>query len=214
MYITHANTVWVDAMREAVGSVNHPTLGGKKVWVGMSYPNKETNYPGLWCEFTPGPTVQAAGVGHVEYRHPDTDDIRRGTRWRFSGTLTTTVVSLSKTERDDLLDEVLRFIAFGAEHPQTAVLRQRVESDGLIAMSVQWDKANITGLMESPGTPWGTNDLLCEGTVSLSCEGEFISDLASQISLVPLERVDFPEISLDRGQDPLFPLTQGQTGWQ
>lgn len=187
MFITHARALVANAFKEALTNQHHPLLGDKKVWVGMDYPNAKVNYPGVWVTFKPNGPIQIAGVSHVEYRGDD--EIRKGTRWRFSGTISATVVALSGHERDDLLDEVIRLVAFGSEHPQTSILRSRLENNNLIALNVQYDQMNIVGDTEGPGTPWGSDDMVFEATTTMLCEGEFVSDLTSDKILVPLEDI-------------------------
>ena len=138
--------------------------------------------------------MRQAGVGHVERTLPDEQGNRRSfTRWLFSGTVEATVVSLSRRERDELLDEVIRLIAFADEHPETSALKTTMESNPFISVISQFGQVRITGISNSGSTPWGSDDIVYEGTVTFAVEGEFVSDVASSRVLLPLSAVEIVE---------------------
>lgn len=207
-----------EAFSLSLTNPDHPVLNANatgnrrdSVWVGTNYPNDKAHYPGVWVDFTPNGALRSAGVGHVEYRDDD-GTVRKGTRWVFSGTIYATIVSLSSHERDNLMDEVIRLVAFTYEHPHTTALRTHLESDDLITLEVQFDQMTLSGMTESQGTPWGTRDVVYEGTLSLACTGSFVSDLKSQATLVPISAINveaYPD--LGNGEDP-FP-SDPDGGW-
>lgn len=212
MYLTHISALMVTAFQSALGAVTHPVLGGKDVWVGSEFPNDEANYPGVWVSYDAGATLRGAGVGHTE-RVPIVDIVngketvvgyRDGTRWTFDGTVDATVVALARYERDELLDEVTRMIAFGNEQPETSLLRQTLEANPYIAVRPRLGEFRLT-VQSMPGqTPWGSNEAVWEGSVAFDVEGEFVSDLTSARVLLPITAIDVEErvdLELRRPED-------------
>ena len=190
MYLTHMAALAVSAFKDALADPGHPVLGGKDLWVGPVFPAVEANYPGVWVTYEPDPTLSKAGIGHIEYSVPGPDGERRAvTRWLFSGTISATVVSTSRMERDELLDELVRLVAFSDEHPETGHLKAGFETNPFIAVNVMFGQVRLLGLSDSGRTPWGSDETVYEGTLALSLEGEFVSDLLSQRVLVPISEV-------------------------
>lgn len=203
MFVSSTRTLVVEAFRDALGSEYHPTLEDRDIWVGREFPAAKTNFPGVWVDFTPNGAVQSAGIGHIERRFDSQQRPVMGTRWVYSGTITATVVSLTSLDRDTLIDELLRMVAFGDEHPGLEVFRQHIEGNDLISLDVQWDKATLSAFMESNGTPWGSDDTVYEVTLSLVCRGEFISTLEGKIPAGILEGVEvYPTPEPDGDVDP------------
>lgn len=193
----------VSAFKSALQDPGHPVLGGRDIWVGPEFPAVEANYPGVWVTFDPDPTLQVAGIGHVEYRDEESGQVRAGTRWSFSGTVSATVVSLSRRDRDELLDELVRLVAFSKEHPETGHLKAGFEANPFIAVIVAFDQMSLGGLSDSGRAPWGSDETIYEGTLTLRLEGTFVSDLLSERTLVRLsEIIVIPE--LDESPDPRF----------
>lgn len=209
MYLVQARTLVTEAFRLALQQVNHPILGDDVLWVGQDYPAVRANYPGVWVSYTPNGGVQSAGIGHVELREDNLGRTVMGTRWAFSGTVSATAVALTSLERDAITDELLRLVAFGDEHPDLAALKNYVNDNDLITMDLQWDKATLTAFMESQGTAWGTDDLVYEATVSVSCVGSFISQVPGKAPVGFIEGIEvYPEM------DPQAPALPGPTEWQ
>jgi len=198
MFLTHMAALVVTAFERALETEAHPVVGSKRLWVGPDFPLVEANYPGVWVSFTPDATLRAAGIGHEERALADASGNRRAfTRWLFSGTVEATVIALHRRERDELLDEVLRLIAFADEHPETSALKETMESNQFIAVNAQFGQVRLGGISNSGTTPWGSDDIVYEGTVSFQVEGEFVSDLASERVLVPISAIVIEEPVVD-----------------
>lgn len=194
MFLTHMAALVVTAFQEGLTKDGHPVLGGRKPWVGPDFPLEKAHYPGVWVDFTPAANLTSAGLGHRERTAvPGTEMTRQGTRWLFSGTVEATVVALDRRERDELLDEVLRLIAFADEHPQTSGLKATMEANPFIAVNSRFGQVRLGGISNAGSTPWGSDDIVYEGTVSFDVEGEFVSDVTSQHVLLPLEAVEIVE---------------------
>lgn len=206
MFLLETKTLVLEALK-SVFNEDYPVADFRAIWSGMEYPADKANYPGIWVDFTPTAPLQSAGIGHVEYVTSDSGGVRKATRWRFAGNLTFTVTALSSLERDRLVDELIKVLAFGSENPATAPFRQMLEVNDLIALSVQWDTFSLPGKDESPGTPWGTPEVVYEHTVSLDCEGSFVSE-ASGAALVPLSGFTF-DVYDDVTQMPIDPPATG-----
>ncbi len=147
----------------------------RNVWVSMEYPDTESSYPGIWVDFTPTADLQVAGINHVEWTPGDAAP-HKITRWRFAGLATFTLVAMTSLERDRLTDALVSVMAFGMEDPSASKFRTSIEQNDLIGLQMQWDKFAMSGKAETPGTPWGTDDVVYEITVSIDCQGEFLSD--------------------------------------
>lgn len=223
MYLTHTASKVADAFIQTLKDPQHPVLAARfpRLWVGVEYPAVEANYPGVWVTFDPDPTLRRAGVGHVEYVAQEDGLTRRGTRWRFSGSITATVVAMTRRERDELMDELLRSFAFAEEHPGTSSLgqaaadervvsdlRSHLESDAFISVNVIFDEVSMSG-MSSGSAPWDPEVLVWEGSLTTRMEGEFVSDLASQNVLVPIEAIVITPVP-DLGPPP----TSADDGWR
>jgi hypothetical protein len=186
VYLAPLKTLLTEAVL-ATFDADYPEEQFRNLWASLEYPAEESNYPGIWVDFTPTADIQTAGIGHEE--HVETDDgIRILHRWRYAGTVQLTVVALTSLERDRLVDEVVKVVAFGPENAGRADFRDMVEHSDLIEMRAQWDKLSLGGKAETPGTPWQTDEMVYEMTVSLDCFGSFVSDGTDAV-LVPLSRV-------------------------
>lgn len=215
MFLTHAKTLLVRATK-GVFDQDYPEADFRGLWVSMEYPAEEANYPGIWVGFTPTAPLQVAGIGHREYTDPAADGtVRALTKWRFAGVATFTIAALTSLERDRLLDAMVQVIAFGLDNPATAEFKQTLDLNDLIGVQMNWDQFQITGLDENQGTPWGTDEVIYEGTVGVDCQGEFASSATSG-TLVPLSGITVAEYAPgeeppDLGQDVAQPA---DTDWQ
>lgn len=210
IFLVPLKTLVVEATR-GVFDADYPQADFRSLWVSMEYPADEANYPGVWVDFDTTTPLQTAGIDHHEYvQDEDTGLFRRVGRWRYGGMLTFTVVALTSLERDRLVDELVRVVAFGSENPQTSVFRTSIEQNDLIACDVQWDRLSLVGKNEDQGTPWGTDEVVYEWTVQLDCQGDFVADtITATAALVPLSAV--VAYSAPEGED--LPVEAGGAGW-
>jgi hypothetical protein len=126
-------------------------------------------------DFDPGTELKIVGIGHDEYV-PGPGGIGSNTlyRWAFSGYLTFTVVALSSLERDRLFDAVVRVMAF-SKATSVGAFRTILERGDLIAMNADFDEIELRGFSAAAGTPWGTDEMMYEGTVAMEVRGEFVN---------------------------------------
>jgi hypothetical protein len=115
-----------------------------------------------------------------------------------------TCAALTSYERDRLYDEMVRTIAFaGFEGTQSSAFRNALENNDFIAVNGNFDTLTPSGDAASPGTPWGTDEILYEKTLSFTVLGEFVSDPTDN-TMVPLNRVQV--VGFRQGETPpIFP---------
>lgn len=159
----------------------------RNVPVEMEYPVKETDFPSVWVHFDPIGPLHPVGIGYFEDTPVD-GGFMRTTRWSFAGNINYTMIAMSSLELARLFDQVVSIIAFGLYDDQRREFRSTLEQDPLIQLGVNFDEIDQTGFSAAPGTPWGTDDMMYEGTVSIQVEGEFVSTPGTEL-LVPIERI-------------------------
>jgi hypothetical protein len=208
MFAANVLTIWTEALKAAVKNPlytpdeTHFSL--KDIPVLTEYPMTEANYPGLWVNYTMQGDLKNVGIGHVEYVLDDeAGGFREVYRWHFGGFVELTIGALSNLERALLFDELTRIIAVArVDENNEGVLRETIERNDLIGMSVIWESLTVSGFGESQGTPWGSDDVLYEATITLTTEG--VLDPRTGV-LVPLREVRY-DISLDdSGASPDLP---------
>lgn len=210
MFLESTTTIFVEAMKLAFDA-EHPFEDGRSLSVHTEYPLDEVSYPGFWVNFVPQGDVRNVGIGHIEYYSDDTGD-HRAFRWNFSGVCEITVAALSSLERARMVDWLVKTIAFGRPGDVSGPLvdfRQHVDTNDLIGLRVLWESFVVGGSAETPGTPWGGDDVVYEMTVSLSVEGEYLFD-PDRAVLVPLSAIALqePEIAVVPVASP-----SGSDGW-
>lgn len=188
MFLTPLKTLLVTAMAQTFDS-EYPNVDFRSTGVSIEYPVKQEDYPSIWADFDIAGELEVAGVDHREYVVEDGDgDTRRFRRWKYQGSALYTIMALSSFERDRLFDEVLRVLAFGDESLYTQQFRSYIEDNELIALNLNFDQVGVMGKAEAPGTPWGTDDLVYQVTVSIEGIGEFVSDGSTGL-LVPISGI-------------------------
>lgn len=176
----------------------------KNTWISIEYPRDKVNYPGIWITYDDNGDVEIAGIHHREYILDDTGELHEVTRWRFTGSVSFTCAALTSYERDRLYDEMVRTVAFaGVEGATSSVFRQSLENNDFIAMNGNFDAITPSGDAASPGTPWGTDEIIYEKTLSFDVLGEFISDPNTN-ALAPLSAVQVMGFR-EGTQAPAFP---------
>lgn len=210
MYLTLLKTAAVEALRGTFDT-DYPTVDFRAPKIGIEYPVDQSSYPGLWVQYEDEPnSLHVAGIGHEEFVYDIHGAISgRYTRWRFSGTVTVTCVALSSQERDRLYDEIVRIFAFAKYNSALSTFRNTIETNDLIAMNANFDDLRPFGDNAAPGTPWGTDEVIYEKSVSFDILGEFIGDIDSG-SLLPLSAVKFLKY-VQGTTPPKFPDEPGST---
>jgi hypothetical protein len=189
-YLTHLKTALVLALQNTFNST-YPEADFRNLLVSIEYPVRKTSYPSIWVDYEDSDKLTIAGIRHQEVIDIDPDHIRHVTRWRFKGYAQFTIVALTSLERDRLYDEMVRILAFGSgglDDPGVNIFRQYIEDNPLIAMNMDFDEIESSGNNASPGTPWGTDEIIYERTINMELLGEFVSDGVTY-ELVPLSKV-------------------------
>lgn len=192
MFLAETKASFVKGLRDTFDA-NYPEADFQGLRVSAEYPVGEQDYPGIWVDFNVV-SLRRAGIAHEEYVEV-TDPVTLATsthavqRFRFTGTTQLTVVALTSLERERLFDEVVKVVAFGSTNDtERGALRDYIENGDLVAMSVDWDEFSVGGMAAVPGTPWGTDEIIYEATITIETIGEFISD-PSTASLASLSAV-------------------------
>lgn len=177
MYLTHTKTMFIEAIRETFDH-DYPTPRLRDIHVSMEYPVQEQHYPSIWVDYEDADALSNMGIAHVEHEiGSDGKPTRRKLfRWQFKGWVQITMVALSALERDTIYDELIRAVAFGRANPDGSILREKVENNDLVAISMDWDQIQPRGAAAAPGTMWGTDDIMYERSIALQVIGEFVSE--------------------------------------
>jgi hypothetical protein len=154
-----------------------PQGGEQPVFCSLDYPVDPQKIPSVWVDFETT-MLQVARVN----------------RWRFQGNATFTVVALSNNERDLIFDELVSMIAFSAQSESPNSFRAFIDGGGLIQSTWSFDKIEMRGKGEAPGTPWGTDEVIYEQGLSIQVIGEFVSSPVT-LALVPLREIIVTAIS-------------------
>lgn len=165
--------------------------------VSIEFPVEQQAYPSFWVDFDPAGSLRTVGVGHLEHSgsSPTVKEIHR---WAFEGRGTFTVVAMTSLERDRLVDALISTLAFSAS-PAGAAFRSVIEGGQYVGLKANFDEIDPVGFASAPGTPWGTDDMMYEGTLALDLVGEFVSDAyGAAVALADYEVIEF-EIG---GSDP------------
>lgn len=189
MFLAETMTAITEGLKRTFNST-YPVADFQDLFISIEYPAQQAEYPAIWVGFEPTGSLVRAGIDHKEYlEHVSGDDTTFGevTRWRFEGTVQYTVLSLSSLARARLSDEVIRVVGFGEMEEGRGVYRQFIQDNPLIALTMDHDRIEMRGMAETPGTPWGTDDILYEVTMASQVIGEFVSN--EQGIMVPLREV-------------------------
>lgn len=190
MYLVNAKTVITQAMRKAFAE-NSPEPDFAAIPVSIEYPIDRQNYPSIWVDFDPTGDLSITGIGQRE-RLIEADSLSSSLyRWRFSGTSTFTMVAMTSLERDRLYDAVIRVLAFGDAGSNLSPFRSFIQNNDLIAMNMNFDKIGQRGFATAQGTPWGTDEVIYEATLTMDSVGEFV--VSNDAAIVPLSQVNVIE---------------------
>lgn len=198
MFLAEVLTVLNEGMKRTFDQ-DYPVEDFRGLHVSIEYPIEEGDYPALWVGFETQGALSAVGIGtsSTELVTTETDDGTRFgevTNWRFEGEALFTLMTTTSLNRARLMDEVVRAIAFGPFEEGRGGFRNYLLEQDLIRLQMNYDQIDIRGMAETPGTPWGTDDLVYEVTLATDVIGEFASTAYG--SLVPLSEIriiDYPE---------------------
>lgn len=209
MYLRFLKTMVKEALQKTFDS-EYPNTRFRNVHTSVEYPIEVQEYPSIWVDYEDSASLAIAGVSHIEYTPDGHGNFLSGTRWRFQGYVSLTLVALTSQERDELYDEVVRVLAFGRQNAATAQFRQYVENNDFIACNFDFDQIEPKGSVAAPGTPWGTDELIYERGLNMEVLGEFVVDDYDGV-LVPLSKVLFTAQEVDQGPLVEVPEVNGGT---
>lgn len=200
MYLTPLKTGLTMAVRKTFNE-DYPEEKLRGLKVGIEYPIEPEDYPGVWVNFVEA-LLQVAGIDHVEIN----EDGTRVLRWRFEGHASYTIAAMSSLERDLIFDELVKVVAFARSSEATNVFRKYVETNNLIAMTIDFDQIEVAGDQAVPGTPWETDEMIYERSLGMQVIGEFTTNVDTG-TLVPLTRITIQgRQSPSTEESPLAPI--------
>jgi hypothetical protein len=212
-YLSPLKALLVEAVLQTFDG-SYPVAAFRDVHCSIEYPVEPQQYPGIWVDYDDTKPLQTAGVDHSETTITGSTTSRYR-RWKFAGYASYTIAALTSLERDDLFGEMVRVMAFGDTSPMTQRFRTYIESNDLIAANFDFDQVEVRGNAAVPGTPWGTDEIIYERTLSMEVVGEFVSDAETGL-LVPLSMINIlaPDVVLDPTEaPPSMQVSDPSGGW-
>ena len=155
----------------------------QQFYIDIEYPTKETEYPGIWVQFSIE-KLSRAGLGMETWTQDDGGNWGPIHEWMFTGRITLTTCAITSKDRDRLADVVLANLAY-ARPPDMVIYNQSTNANqfrGLITalnenpyvkMTLSTDIIQSGGEQATQGTPWAPNILLYENTFAVDCQGQF-----------------------------------------
>lgn len=211
--IQSVKSATVLAMRDALqGSSIFDT--NQAVYIDLEYPMVQTQYPGIWVQFSVT-KLNRAGVSHeITVQNPDTHEWSFIQEWVFMGRITLTIAALKSIDRDRLSDSLIANLAFArtpellATKPQADTKQYRslitaLDENPYVAMTLQLDTLIPGGQQASMGTPWADNVLTYEDSWSFDLIGQFNLQFTHD-GMYTLARID-PNFSMSATQQPYDP---------
>jgi hypothetical protein len=212
MYLVPTKTAIVEAFRTVYDN-EYPVPELRGIPVSIEFPVNQSGMPMYWVNYDDTDELSIVGIGHEEITVQG-ETFSRHTRWRFAGTVTITAVAMTSRERDTLYDELVRVLAFGRYTQATSQFREKIENNDLIAISVNFDSLRPSGDNAALGTPWQSQEMIYEKSLSFDLIGEFVGD-PLVMGLVPLGEIRTYPYVQDRETAPNPPADPGYEagGW-
>lgn len=197
MYMTYTKKAAVDATKAAFGA-SHREADFRNIYVSIEYPIDKASYPGIWVNFDPIGALNPVAHGYYELDGSN----RKVFRWSFAGVIEWTIVAMSSLERDRLFDAVVGMIAFGHDGGNYGDFRSAISNHPLIGLTPNYDEIDQRAFGASPGTPWQTDEVLYEGTISVDAIGEFVSAEGLGEPLIPTSSITLVQWVEDFEDEP------------
>lgn len=170
-YLRNLKATLVEALKHTFNGV-YPDERLQDLHVSIEYPIEPQEYPGIWVDFEET-ELTTAGINHFEFDEED----RRFLRWKYAGAASYTIAALSSLERDRIYDEMVKVMAFGRSSESLGAFREYIEDNPHLAINFNFDDIEVHGTAATPGTPWGTDEIIYERTVVMQAIGEFTTDV-------------------------------------
>jgi hypothetical protein len=169
-------TVLTQSVRETFNA-NYPVAEFQNLHVSPEFPILQENFPAVWVDFAPAGDLHTGGIDQILWTDPDDNDVVHAyKKWLFQGRAQYTIMALSSLERDRLFDELVKMMAFGQLNPQLSIFRSTIENNPWIGAQIDFDQIGQEGKVASSGTPWGSDDMMYEITLTVQVIGEFASE--------------------------------------
>jgi len=169
--------------------VHYPEGDWQNLNITPEFPMKPQDYPAIWVDFSDTEPLERAGIDHHEIILDDQQNARAITRYRFGGEFSFTVAALSSLEMARLYDQLVRVLSFtGVGDTPADEFKSAVEANDLIDILFSWDVLSPSPGDTNPGTPWGSNEVIYEKTLTIPCIGTYVSDPGTS-TLIPLSRI-------------------------
>jgi hypothetical protein len=212
---------------KSVFTPEYVSMDGQPDFAGLhcsiEYPIDPQDYPGVWVDFEPEGELSRGGIDDINsYLTNGNNTLTPLYLWRAQGWATYTLAALSSLQRARLHDEIVRVFAFGSD-PTVAAFRDTIENNNYLAMNMDFDRIAERGSAATPGTPWGSEEIIYEVTLAMQCVIEFYST-ANKDQLFPLDAIQiygsaentntWTEMTLDKNGVVIGPGTPPSDGWQ
>lgn len=175
----------VASVRTGLEGTSLSQLSGKKqkFHVDIEYPTEQTDYPGVWVQFSIE-TLKRAGLAMSTLTQDNDGNWGPVYEWIFTGRITLTIAALSSKDRDRLADTVISALAFsrppdlvirkpGQDAQQDRGLITAINSNPYVALTLSTDEIMSGGQTVTGGTPFAPNILLYEDNYAIECQGQF-----------------------------------------
>lgn len=203
----------LQALREALSNSSLFDRN-QKIYIDIDYPLIETQYPGIWVQFTPT-RLARAGLGHEVPIQNEDQSWSFVQEWTFTGTVSLSIAALTSKDRDKLSDALIMMLAF-ARTPQLVITKPQVDvkqnrslitaldANPYVAMTINTDTITPGGQQATQGTPWQNDALTYEDTYSFDMVGQFNIEFSND-GLYLLSRID-PRVEVVSGVPAYNPL--------
>lgn len=107
----------ITALKPLFGNTFPYTDLRNKVYVGLEYPMKQAQYPGIYITFTEN-NLQNAGISHIEYEYTNDSPFPKLVKhWIFDGRINFNILALSALDRDRLSAALVNILGFAEVMP-------------------------------------------------------------------------------------------------
>lgn len=211
MFLAEVLTALHSGMKQAFHE-DYPVEEFRDIYASIEFPTDQADYPAIWVGFEPRGHVRIAGIDHKEFITSPGGGFHEVTRWVFEGQAIFTIVSMTSLARARLMDEMIRVLGFGPLDDRKE-WREWIYDNPLVGMTYNHERIALRGITETNGTPWGTNELLYEATLTVDLIGEFVSPMGDDPVLVPLSEIRVFDRA-EQADDPLpNPSVAGPWPW-
>jgi len=205
----------VTALRDALSGMDL-RIDGQAVYIDLEYPLQESQYPGVWVQFSPS-SLGRAGIGQ-ELMVKENGAWCPIQEWTFQGRVTLAIVALSSLARDRLADAIIMNLAFartpdayivtqpGQDTRRYRTLMNALDENPYVKMTLLHDTIYPGGQNVTPGVPWQPDVLAYEDSYSFDLLGQFNVKFTHEgyyeLAHIDLDRETLPAIPAGSSSNP------------